>query len=238
LKAKSTDTGQRIFIPLSQRTPEEQPRERLLRHGPEKLSTTELIAILVRIGTKGRSALQVAEDLLESQSDGVAGLRSLSPLELSRIKGIGPAKAAAISATFELASRAAGRADSSDRHYLETIEDVATHFRRHYGARSPEKFVAFYINRKYRLLGELEVSRGGSNAVVVNPQRVFKNAVLHDAKAIILAHNHPGGSLEPSKQDLQLTDQLQEAGKLFAIPVVEHVLVTESGEHGLLSSKS
>ncbi len=236
MKARSTDTGQRIFIPLSQRTPEEQPRERLLRHGPEKLSATELIAILLRIGTKGRSALQVAEDLLESQADGVTGIRSLSPLELSRIKGIGPAKAAAISAAFELASRATEKTESSSHHYLESIEDVATHFRRHYGAGSPEKFVAFYINRKYKLLGEIEVSRGGSNAVVVNPQRVFKNAVLHEAKAVILAHNHPGGSLEPSKQDQSLTGQLQEAGKIFAIPVVEHVIVTESGELGMLSA--
>jgi len=208
-----------------------------LRHGPEKLSSTELIAILLRIGTTGRSALQVAEDLLESQADGVAGLRSLSPLELARIKGIGPAKAAAISAAFELASRATGKTDSSGHQYLETVEDVASHFRRHYGAGSPEKFAAFYINRKYRLLGEIEVSRGGSNAVVVNPQRVFKDAVLHEAKAVILAHNHPGGSLEPSKRDHELTEQLKEAGKIFAIPVVEHVIVSESGGFGMLSAQ-
>lgn len=220
---------------MNKRAREDLPRERLLRHGPDKLSSSELIAILLRIGTQGRSAIQVAEELLESQADGVSGLKQLTPLELAKIKGIGPAKAAAISAAFELASRATPSETSPSHRYLETIEQVADHFRRHYGANSPEKFVAFYINRKYRLLGELEVSRGGSNAVVVNPQRVFKNAVLHDAKAIILAHNHPGGSLDPSKQDLQLTDQLQEAGKLFAIPVVEHVIVTTSGQCGILS---
>lgn len=236
MKNDLTDFGRKIFIPLNQRGPDEQPRERLLRHGPEKLSSTELLAILLRVGTEGRSAVQVAEDLLESQSDGVAGVRSLSPIELSQIKGIGPAKATAICAAFELATRAEADNGPSKSQYLETVEDVARYFRRHYSAGSPEKFVAFYINRKYRLLGELEVSRGGSNAVVVNPQRVFKDALLHGAKAVILAHNHPSGSLEPSKYDRELTDQLKDAGEIFAIPVVEHVIVSSEGELGILST--
>lgn len=235
MKDDPPNSEKRIYIPLNKRALEEQPRERLLRHGADKLSSAELIAILLRTGTRGRSAIQVAEELLDSQIGGVSGLKLLSPLELSQIKGIGPAKAAAISAAFELASRATPDTTASKHRYLETVEDVASHFRRHYGAGSPEKFVAFYINQKYRLLGELEVSRGGSNAVVVNPQRVFKDAVLHEAKAVILAHNHPGGSLEPSKQDLELTEQLEKAGKIFAIPIVEHVIVSADEERGLLS---
>ena len=223
----------RTYIRLKDRPVEEQPRERLLRHGADKLSTAELLAILVRIGTRGRSAIQVAQDILDQHEDGVAALAKLSPQELARTKGIGPAKAATISAALALAQRV-NQAPKKERLALESIEDVADYFRSRYGAESPEKFVAFYINRRHRLLGELEVSRGGTNAVVVDPQRVFKEAVLRDARAIILAHNHPGGSLEPSKHDLDLTKRLEDAGKLFFISIVEHVIVTEDGELGLM----
>jgi DNA repair protein RadC len=136
---------------------------------------------------------------------------------------------------MELAKRAQA-SPGKNRIFLEHVEDVAEHFRRHYGAGSPEKFVAFYINRNHRLLGELEISRGGSNAVVVDPQRLFKEAVLRDARAIILAHNHPGGTLEPSQHDMGLTKRLEEAGKLFCIPIVEHVIVTADGQHGLMEN--
>jgi DNA repair protein RadC len=233
MDAMSDSQPPRKYIPLKMRSLDERPRERLLRHGADKLSSAELLGILIRIGTKGRSAVQVAQDVLDSQEDGVAGLASMSPSQLARIKGVGEAKAAGIAAALELAKRTQA-APKKDRIVLESIEDVAYHFRRYYGAGSPEKFVAFYINRRHRLLGELEISRGGSNAVVVDPQRVFKEAVLRDARAIILAHNHPGGSLEPSQHDLDLTKRLEGAGKLFSIPIVEHVIVTADGEAGLL----
>jgi DNA repair protein RadC len=223
----------RTYICLKDRPVEEQPRERLLHHGADKLSTAELLAILVRMGTRGRSAIQVAQDILDLHEDGVAALAKLTPQELARTKGIGPAKAATISAALALAQRV-NQAPKKEHPILESIEDVADYFRSHYGPESPEKFVAFYINRRHRLLGELEVSRGGTNAVVVDPQRVFKEAVLRDARAIILAHNHPGGSLEPSQQDLDLTKRLEDAGKIFSIPIVEHVIVTQVSEVGLI----
>lgn len=216
----------RIYIPLSHRPAEERPRERLLRYGADKLSSAELLAILLRVGTRGRSAVQVAQELLDNHEGSVASIEKLSPAELARICGIGNAKAAALAAAFALAKRANATPPHKGDIRLETVEDVANHFRRHYGAGSPEKFVAFYINRKYRLLGELEISRGSSNAVVVNPQRVFKEAVLRDAKAVILAHNHPSGDGAPSKRDIALTEDMRKAGKLFRIPLAEHVIVT------------
>lgn len=227
---------ERTYIRLKDRPVEEQPRERLLRHGADKLSTAELLAILVRTGTRGRSAIQVAQDILDLHEDGVAALARLTPQELARTKGIATAKATTISAALALAQRV-HQSPKADRPTLESIESVAEHFRNRYGAAAPEKFVAFYINRRHRLLGELEVSRGGTNAVVVDPQRVFKEAVLRDARAIILAHNHPGGSLEPSQHDLDLTKRLEEAGKLFSIPIAEHVIVTEDGEAGLMPGR-
>ena len=226
--------SERTYIRLKDRSPDEQPRERLLRHGADKLSSAELLGILLRTGRRGRSAIQVAEDLLDSQDGGVTALPHISPSELAQVNGIGKAKAAGIAAAMELARRAMS-SQAPERTILESVEDVAEHFRRHYGTGSPEKFVALYINKRHRLLGELEVSRGGSNAVVVDPQRVFKEAVLKDARGIILAHNHPGGSLEPSQHDRDLTKRLEEAGRIFSIPIVEHVIVTDDDERGMLA---
>ena len=221
------------YIRLKDRSPDELPRERLLRHGVDKLTSSELLATMVRSGTPGRSAVQVAQDLLDAQEEGVAAIATMSPQELSRVKGIGKAKAAAIAAAFELGRRA-GHQPKRDEILLQTVEDVAAHFRRHYGAGAPEKFVAFYINKRHRLLHEKEIARGSGNAVVVDPKVVFKEALLCEAKGIILAHNHPAGSLDASKHDHQLTERLLEAGRIFAVPVVEHVIVVETGEVGLL----
>lgn len=223
----------RTYIRLRDRPPEEQPRERLIKHGADDLSVAELLAILFRVGKRGRSAIQIAEDLIDAQPDGVKSIENLSVTELTRINGIGPTKAVTIKAALALA-RKIRDAPEPKRIHLETIEDVADYFRRRYGAGSPEKFVAFFINKRHRLLHEKEVARGSGNAVVVDPKVIFKEAVLCDARAIILAHNHPAESLEPSKHDLDLTMRLVDAGKLFSIPIVEHVIVTENGEAGLM----
>lgn len=223
----------RTYISLRDRPPEEQPRERLLKYGADSLSVADLLAILLRVGRRGRSAIQIADDLIESQPDGIKSIEGLSIKDLTRISGIGPTKAITIKAALALA-RKIQEAPEPKRIHLETIEDVADYFRRHYGAGTPEKFVAFFINKRHRLLHEKEVACGSGNAVVVDPKMIFKEAVLCDARAIILVHNHPGGSLEPSQHDLDLTKRLVEAGKLFSIPIVEHVIVTADGEVGLM----
>lgn len=224
----------KIYIPLKDRPADERPRERLWRLGPDRMHTAELLAILIRIGTKGRSAIQVAEDLLSQFGDGLSGISLASASEIAKVKGMGKAKSATLAAAFELARRAAARPPGELKTHLETVDEVAAYFRAQYGTQTPEKFVVFFINRRHRLLGELEVSRGGTSSVVVNPQVIFKEALLQNAKAIILAHNHPAGDLRPSRHDLDLTSQLQEAGALFRIPVAEHVLVAPGGAVGFL----
>lgn len=224
-----------IYIPLNRRPEEERPRERLWKHGPDKMHTAELLALLIGSGTKGRSAIQVAEDLLAQREGGLSTLARASVSELARVKGLGKARSAALAAAFELARRASTQPEAMRTVHLDTVEAVAAHFRRHYGAGAPEKFVALFVNRVHRLLGEIEVSRGGTNAVVVNPQVVFKEALLRDARAVILVHNHPGGSLQPSRHDLTLTKELQEAGHLFRIPVAEHVIVGADAALGVLA---
>lgn len=229
------------YVPLKDRPASDRPIERLWQVGVEKLSNGELLAILIRAGTEGRSAVQVAEDLL-SKAGSLHNLSGRTPAEIRRTKGLGKAKMAAVAAAFEL-SRRLQHPPPPEKITLRSVDEVASFFRHHYGAGSPEKFVAFFINRNYGLLGQLEVSRGGSDAVVVSPQRIFREALLHDAKAIILAHNHPGGDIEPSDEDVVLTNGLQVGGRVFSIPIIDHIIVTENDrfsfdEKGILKMMS
>lgn len=234
------DQSEPAYVPLKDRPASDRPRERLWQVGPDKLSNAELLAILIRAGTEGRSAIQVAEDLL-SKAGSLHNLAGWTPAEIRRTKGLGKAKTAAVAAAFEL-SRRLQHPPPPEKTSLRSVDEVASFYRHHYGAGPPEKFVAFFINRNHGLLGQLEVSRGGSDAVVVSPQRIFREALLHDAKAIILAHNHPGGDINPSEEDVALTSGLQAGGQIFSIPVIEHVIVTEHDcsslyEKGLLKSQ-
>ena len=225
------DQEESAYVPLKDRPASDRPRERLWQVGPEKLSNAELLAILIRAGTEGRSAIQVAEDLL-SRAGSLQNLSGWTSAEIRRTKGLGKAKTAAVAAAFELARRIQ-HPPPPEKISLRSAEEVASFFRHHYGAGPPEKFVAFFINRNYSLIGQLEVSRGGSDAVVVSPQRIFREALLHDAKAIILAHNHPGGNVEPSEEDLALTHGLLAGGRIFSTPVIEHIIVTEHDRFSL-----
>lgn len=235
------DQKETPYVPLKDRPASDRPRERLWQVGPDKLSNAELLAILIRAGTEGRSAIQVAEDLL-SKAGSLQNLSGWTPAEIRRTKGLGKAKTAAVAAAFEL-SRRILHPPPPEKISLRSVDDVASFFRHHYGAGPPEKFIAFFINRNYGLLGQLEVSRGGSDAVVVSPQRIFREALLNDAKAMILAHNHPGGDINPSEEDVALTHGLQAGGRVFSIPIIEHVIVTENGcfsfdENGILKAQS
>lgn len=229
-------TDRRIYIPLSARPVEDRPREKLWQKGAESLSNAELLAILIRAGHTGRSAIQVADDLLASVPEGVSGLSKNHRRELLRTKGIGKANGASIAAALEIARRLNTAPCLGGSVYLETVEDVADYYRQHYMPSHVEKFVAFFITRRHRLLGETLIATGGSNAVVVDPQRVYKDALAHDAKAVILAHNHPGGGTTPSKHDSELTNRLSAAGELFAIPVVEHVIITSDSAEGMIGA--
>ena len=225
---------QSIYIPLNKRSPEEQPRERLTRYGAQQLRTSELIALILRTGSSGKSAVDLSDKLLQRYNDDLVMLSQLELNEINTNDGFGVASGCALLAAFELGRRLNHIAKSNKTLDLKRVSDVARLFRNQYGAENPEKFVAFYINRRYRLLGSKLVSQGGSSATVVDPRVIFKEALLLNASAVILAHNHPGGSLAPSDNDSKLTQELVEAGQLFRIPVAEHVIVTRDQENGII----
>jgi len=226
--------NQDIYIPLNKRKPDEQPRERLAKYGAQQLKTSELIALILRSGSSGKSAVDLGDKMLRQYGDDLGHISTLSLNEIKSNDGFGTASGCALAAAFELGRRAAYGSKKQNEYNLKKISDVANLFRREYGSDAPEKFAAFYINRKHRLLGQKLISKGSSSKTVVDPREIFKEALLLNASALILAHNHPEGNLIPSNHDISLTREMIEAGRIFRIPIAEHIIITSRAEAGTL----
>jgi DNA repair protein RadC len=201
----------------------ERPRERLLQHGPEHLTETDLLGILIGKGTRNKTAIDLARDLLE-QYESIQKLFSRSPSELTRIKGIGSAKAATLSAAFELARRVQSREDADGKPFKRS-SDVADRYLPLMRDLRKEVFKVLLLNRANRLLKEVTVSEGTLDASIVHPRDVFREALLEPAAGVILIHNHPSGNPAPSEEDLRITKQLVEAGRLLGIKVYDHIIL-------------
>ena len=213
----------------------ERPREKLARYGPEKLSNAELLALIVRTGCRGQSALKISEKILKN-----LGARSLPELvlkDLRSVPGIGQAKACEIVACFELARRLLNDKKSeifqisSPQDLFDQLRDIC--------ALKKEHFIIFYLDSRNQSIKREIISIGSLNASLVHPREVFEPAIKNLAAQIVLAHNHPSGNLEPSDDDLSLTRRLVQAGQLLGIEVLEHLIVTKEAyfsfkEHGLV----
>jgi len=201
----------------------ERPRERLQRLGPEALSDAELIAILLRTGTKGLSAVQVAQELLREfrTVDGLAR----APLELvAKVKGVGQTKATQLRAAFALARHLRGR--SQERQPAITAPaDAAEVLREDMRLLDRESFRIILLNTKNGLIKSVAVSVGSLNASIVEPREVFKEAIVSSAASVILAHNHPSGDPTPSSEDIAITKRLVKAGELLGIAVHDHIIM-------------
>jgi DNA repair protein RadC len=198
----------------------DRPREKLMRYGPEKLSNAELLAVLLRTGTRERGVLDLAGDILRDfKQEAIAGSAFGS---LKDHPGLGPVKACEIVAAFELGRRfLAGKKNSiylKPRDVWDELRDIRENKKEH--------FVTFYLDTRNQEIKRDIVSIGTLNYNLVHPREVFEPAVRNLAAGIILAHNHPSGSLEPSDEDLSLNKRLVQAGKLLGIEVLDHVIVT------------
>lgn len=202
----------------------ERPRERLLRLGAQALSDAELLAIYLRVGIRGRSALDLARDLLQ-HFDGQLGRLAAADLhELARIPGIGQAKAAQLKASLELSRRALHQAlQTGDA--LASPACVRDWLRLHLAHQPHEVFVALWLDSQNRLLASEELFRGTLTQTAVYPREVVKQGLARNAAAVILAHNHPSGVREPSPADRQLTAQLKAALALVDIRILDHFIV-------------
>lgn len=217
----------------------ERPRERLLSAGPGALSDAELLAIFLRTGVKGKSAVDLARDLLGRFGGSLARLAAASPRELAALPGLGPAKAAQLTATLELARRALAETMAA-RDVLASPGAVRDWLRLRLAALPHETFWALWLDAQNRLLAAEELFRGSLTQTSVYPREVVKRALACNAAAVILAHNHPSGVAEPSRADEALTRALREALALVDVRLLDHFVVAGAdaplsfAERGLL----
>ena len=215
-------------LPVSER-----PRERLQKFGAEALSAQEILAVILGRGISGESVMVTAQRLL-SQFGSLKGIADASLEELSKVRGIGLAKAAQIRAAFELTNRLEGYQDSGKRETAKTPEDVVALVRSRLKGKKKEYFLALLLDTRNRLIRVAEISVGSLDSSIVHPREVFKEAVAASAASVIFAHNHPSGDPEASEDDLNLTKRLAEAGEIMGIDVLDHVII---GEEKYLSLK-
>ena len=206
------------------------PREKLERLGPEGLHNEELLAVLLRTGYEGKNVLKVAAGILERHSPG--DLLEMGFEGLTRIKGVGRAKAAGLVAAFELARRALDKgmgvlpSISRPADVLTIVADIKD--------RRKEYFVAVFLNARNQVICREDVSVGSLNASLVHPREVFAPAVGSSAASVVLAHNHPSGDVTPSREDIELTRRMVQAGEIMGIEVLDHLIV---GAERFLSMK-
>ena len=216
---------------------DERPREKLLRRGVHALSDAELLAILIRTGTGRQTALDLALRILSSERN-LRGVAGKTPVELMRVDGIGEAKSVELVAAFEIGRRVQG-AKGEDRRIIRSPEDVASFMMPKLRDLRQEEFHVLVLDSKNGLKLERKVSTGTLNASLVHPREVYKIAIDHDGASIIVVHNHPSGNAEPSREDIEITRQLVEAGKVVGIPLHDHLIIagdthTSFAERGLL----
>ncbi len=210
---------------------QERPRERLLSQGAAQLDSASLIAILLRTGTKGVSALTVAQQLL-NKFQTLQRLAQATIPELRQIKGIGRDKAIALQSAFTLATRMA-RELHSEAPLLDTPEKIADLLREECRASSVEVFLVVLLNARRRLISIEKVSQGTVDATVAHAREVFRAAITRNASTIVLAHNHPSGDPTPSDADIRITRDLIRAGQLLHIEVLDHVIMGRAGKSGV-----
>ena len=209
-------------MPLKDLPQVDRPRERLLREGPAALADYELLAIVLGGGRRGETALELAMRLL--QDGGLAGLRERGAAALRRLPGLGPARAAQVSAALELGRRSGER---PPRLRLDEPEQVYDYLRRRLDPQV-EELLALLLDGRLALLGEVRIARGGRGALGISPADVLRPAVQAGAAGVLLAHNHPSGDPRPSKADVETTRQLARAAQLLGVELVDHLVIGDN----------
>lgn len=213
---------------IKQWAKDDRPREKLLLNGASTLSDSELLAILIHNGSKEKTAVDLAKEILKLSKDNLSELGKLSVKELTKVKGIGEAKAVTISAALELGRRRQATG-SLQKKIISTSNDIADYLMAKLKDYRHEVFAVMYLNRANKINHFEIVSEGGITGTVADPRIILKKALEEDAVSIILCHNHPSGSLKPSRADEDLTHKIKEAAKYFDIRVLDHMIVSDAG---------
>ncbi len=218
-------------IPLDDR-----PREKLILRGPQSLTDAELVAILLRTGTKGKSVLEIANDLIKKHNN-LSGLALVTVAALKKDIGIGSDKAATLAAAFEIARRVAVQNRYTSKNKITSPNDVAEIFIPLLRDEVKEHFVVVCLNTANKIIKYEIISIGNLNSSVVHPREIFKVAIDNNSANIILLHNHPSGNLEPSREDISVTKRLVEAGKLLDIQVFDHIIIGNNNYYSFVEHK-
>ena len=205
----------------------ERPRERLQKFGSEALSSQELLALILGRGIKGESVMVTAQRLLSTFGN-IKAISEASLEELIKVKGIGLAKASQIKAVFELSKRQDLEMELKDFD-IKDPQTIVKAIRAGMKDKAKEHFKLILLNSRNKIIGISTISIGTLNANLVHPREVFKEAIIHNASSVVLAHNHPSGDPEPSEADLEITKRLIEAGKIMGIDVLDHIIITKTG---------
>lgn len=210
----------------------DRPRERLIRQGAASLSNQELVAILLRTGTREESVLMLANRILKT-FDKIQDLRDATVEEMMAVKGIGQAKAVQILAAVEIGKRLYQK-HSEGRYVIRSPEDAAAYLMTDMSSLLQEHFVVLFLNVKNEVLHKQTIFIGSLNSSIVHPREIYREAVKRSAASIIAAHNHPSGNPAPSPEDIEVTKRLVEAGSIIGIDLLDHVII---GDHKFISLK-
>lgn len=216
--------GDSLTLPIKQMALDQRPREKMLRQGTKSLSDAELLAIILRTGTRNKSAIELAQYIINKEkSDGIRWLSDVTIEELREIKGIGISKAAQIKAALELGQRISK--SNPNKYKITNPWDLYKYYMEEMRYLKKEKFKIILLNTKSEIITDLDISEGSLNSSIVHPREVFKEAIKRSANKMILMHNHPSGNPKPSKEDENVTNRLIECGKIIGIEVIDHIII-------------
>jgi len=215
-------------LPIKQWAEDDRPREKLLLKGPQSLSDSELLAILIGHGTRSKSALDLARELLQGAQNQLPRLARQSVRDFRRIGGIGSVKAVTLAAALELGRRC-GAGNFFQKPQVASSHEVATQLQALLKDHRHEVFAVLYLNRANRINHFEIVSEGGITGTVADPRIILRRALEEDAVSLILCHNHPSGNLRPSRADEELTVKIREAARYFDIRVLDHLIISDAG---------
>jgi DNA repair protein RadC len=209
---------------------DDRPREKMAKHGAEMLSNSELLGIIINNGSKEKSAVGLAKEILKLGHDNLDELGKLSLTDLQKVKGIGIAKAITIAAALEIGRRRTA-GDLLQRTKLSTSKEIVTYLRTILKDHSNEVFAVLFLNQALKVKNFKIMSRGGITGTVVDPRVILKQALDEGATSIVLSHNHPSGNLRPSMADKELTHKIKIAASYFDIKVIDHIIVSDEGHY-------
>ncbi len=212
--------------PISSWALEDRPREKLMQRGIDALTNAELLAILLGSGTRALSAIDLARKVMDT-CGGPEGLARSTVQDLVKLKGIGPAKAITIVAAFEISRRQ--RLIERKIHRVTESQGVANYLMPRMSDLDHEIFHVLFLNRNNEIISEETMFKGGAASTIIDPKIIYKAALRHMACGLIVAHNHPSGSLTPSRADQQITKVLVEAGNIFDMPLLDHLIISSRG---------